>query len=225
MWDSIKGLVLDPGEPTGLNADFLQNMLAEGAGTVIGVIISVAIAVHLDRQREKSRYRDQRGRAVTRWVKNHTDMIENLRAEFAHGDGATHRRRRAELVDAASRDARDIRDDYASALDKSDIGEVFEFYMAALHAFSVGLADPGILDDTIEERHLAATEALKKLVQKAGARRAILQTEPIFGEITLRVPLHEAPAPTDIKSEITQASASVLPVIGRTPRRKRRAWL
>lgn len=190
MWDSIKSLIFNPAEPHGLNAEFLQNMLAEGAGTVIGVIISVAIAVHLDRQRENSRFRDQRGRAVTRWVKNHTDMVEALRVEFTHGDDATCRKRRADIVESSGRDARDIRDDYASALDRAVIGEVFELYMAGLHALSVGLADPDVPQDTIEERHRAATHGLKSLVQKAGARRAILQTEPIFGEVTLKVPLH-----------------------------------
>ncbi|MEM9232809.1 MAG: hypothetical protein AAGA69_01060 [Pseudomonadota bacterium] len=222
MWNSINALIFDRNEPHGLNAEFLQNMMAEGAGTVIGITVSVMIAVHLDRQREKSRYRDQRGRAVTRWVKNHTDMVENLRTEFIHGDDEIRRRRRAELVNAASRDARDIRDDYASALDRSVIGPAFEIYEAALHALSVGLTDATILQDTVEDRHHAATDALKVLVQKAGARRAILQTEPIFGEITLRVPLHDAPK--DISMADQKPCFAAMPIMRRREPTRRRNW-
>lgn len=217
MWDSIKGVILDPSQPHGLNIDFLQNMIAEGAGTVIGITVSVMIAVHLDRQRENSRYRDQRGRAVTRWVKNHTDMVENLREEFAHGDGLPHRRRRAEIVEIAARDAQDIRDDYSSALEKWHIGTAFDVYMASLHALMAGLGDPTVPHQRVEERHAAATSALKDLVQKAGARRAILQTEPIFGEVSLRIPLHEG------DDQIEQSTAN-LPILSRTVNRQRRAF-
>ena len=216
MWQSVRALVFDPGQPHGFNAEFLQNLMAEGAGTVIGIGVSVMIAIHLDRQREKSRYRDQRGRAVTRWVKNHTDMVDNLRASFRQADTADEREMRVLIVSNALRDARDIRDDYASALEGAQLGETFEAYVRALNTLSAGLADLHVTHETVEERYVATTEALKALVQKAGARRAVLQTEPVFGEIRLRIPLHHQ----ETEKKETALTAGQAPASGaRTMRR------
>lgn len=226
MWQSIRALVFDPGQPHGFNAEFLQNLMAEGAGTVIGIGVSVMIAIHLDRQREKSRYRDQRGRAVTRWVKNHTDMVDNLRASFRAKDTSDERAQRAWIVDNALRDARDIRDDYASALEGAQLGEPFEAYVRALNALSAGLADQHVAHDIVEERYVAATDALKALVQKAGARRAVLQTEPVFGEVRLRIPLHHQEA--EEKEEMVVSARKAAPrqkMIRRGATARRRQFL
>lgn len=218
MWESIKALIFDPAQPHGLNTEFLQNMMAEGAGTVIGIIISVMIALRLDRAREQSAHRDQRGRAVTRWVKNHADMSDNLRESFHQGDDQDIIVYRAMVVDNAARDARDIRDDYPSAMNARVIGEPFEEYVRSLNALSLGLGDSNVDHDIIEERFRITTENLKALVQAAGARRAILQTEPIFGNIRLKKPLY------DPETDDLEKTASTAAVMMRQETPKKRAF-
>lgn len=164
----------------GLSPEFLQNLLAEGVGTVLGIVISVTVAVWLDRQREAKRHTDHRGRAVTRWVKSHADMIDGIAVELSHGEGVVHRTRAQALVTEAERDAADIKADYASALDKKAISIAFEEYVRALNSTSTYLSSGEV--DILQLVVLLdmATDKLKSLVRAAGARRSILQTEPLF---------------------------------------------
>ncbi|MGV6820435.1 MAG: hypothetical protein ACWA5T_08045 [Parvularcula sp.] len=165
----------------GLAPEFLQNLIAEGMGTILGVLISVSVAVWLDRQREKKRHVDHRGRAVTRWVKNHADMIEQFVIDTGHGSHPLHAARALASVREVERNASDIRADYATALDRKPISEAFEEYIRSLNNISTPLTG-GSEADMLQLAALldASTDKLKKLVRAAGARRSILQSEPVF---------------------------------------------
>ncbi|WOI54346.1 hypothetical protein [Parvularcula sp. LCG005] len=180
MGEGLNSLIFDSDGIWGFRADFMQNVLAEGMGTLIGIIISVVIAIWLDRQREKNRHRDHRGRAVTRWVKNHSDMIDALQVEMSHGAGDRHRAVRTEIVRDAERDAKDIRDDYSSALKKGAVAIAFEDYVRELQSLTTIVSADPVDIENYRTRMTEGIKALKSLVQKAGARRSILQTEPLF---------------------------------------------
>jgi hypothetical protein len=177
---SIGAILFDGEGLFGLHPDFLQNLIAEGMGTVLGIVISVAVAMYLDRRREQSRHVEHRGRAVTRWVKNHTDMIDGIVVEVSHGAGEVHQARAVTLVREAERDAGDIRADYAAALDRKAVALAFEEYIRALNTVASRLSGGSVPLAELAGLLEGATEALARLVRAAGARRSILQTEPVF---------------------------------------------
>lgn len=176
----MRELIFQDGEIFGLAPEFLQNLIAEGMGTILGVLISVSVAIWLDRQRENKRHVDHRGRAVTRWVKNHADMIEQFVIDTGYGSHPLHAPRALAAVREVERNASDIRADYATALDRKPISEAFEEYIRSLNNISTPLA--GDEADMLQLAALldASTDKLKKLVRAAGARRSILQSEPVF---------------------------------------------
>ena len=189
MWEQIRRVIFDASEATGLGSGFLANLVAESVGVFFGVIISVFFAIWLDQGREAQRHADHRRRAVTRWVRNQSDMLDDVVAEggrASEDEKEARLQRRMAVVADAILDANYIWSDYEDAFKKRKMRAAFEDYVHALSDFKGAAGKVLNWVESVAAPAQKSVDRLEALIKAVGERREARRMAPVLKEMLKR---------------------------------------
>ncbi|MEX0644656.1 MAG: hypothetical protein WD076_05055 [Parvularculaceae bacterium] len=189
MWEQIRRVIFDASEATGLGSGFLANLVAESVGVFFGVIISVLFAIWLDQGREAQRHADHRRRAVTRWVRNQSDMLDDVVAEggrASEDEKEARLQRRMAVVADAILDANYIWSDYEDAFKKRKMRTAFEDYLHALSDFKGAAGKVLNWVESVAAPAQSTVVKLDALIKIVGERREARRMAPILKDMLKR---------------------------------------
>ncbi len=213
MWEQIRNVIFDASEATGLGSGFLANLVAESIGVVFGVVISVFFAIWLDQGREAQRHVDHRRRAVTRWVRNQYDMLEDVAAEGGRAseeEKEARLQRRKAIVGDAILDANYIWSDYEDAFKKRKMRAAFEDYVHSLSEFKGAAGKVLNWVESIAAPAQKSVDKLEALIKAVGERREARRMAPMLKDMLKRARPNGADEPQKSASTLAAFTGKVL---------------